>query len=871
MNEHEASTVPAAAMDEETAESIADGKKIVDFISGVVIPAGDEEVQATQVFSRQLVEDYGYPRELIQTRPQFKVKSKPSDKSGTYPVDIAVFRNSAKLDSDLYIVVESKRRGETPETGNDRQIFNYMNLCSAELCVWTDGTNREFFRKVAKGGRIDYVPVPNLPRYGESIDEIGRYRRNGLTPPQNLNITFRALRSHLAGNAVGTTRDEMLATQLINIVFCKIFDEKFTKADDMVEFRRELEDSPATVSRRIQTLFAKVKSKYQDVFDKQDSITLDDDALAYVVGELQPYALTEAKRDAVGEAFEVFIGATLKGGQGQFFTPRNVIQVMVELIDPGKDDLVIDPACGPAGFLVESLRHKWSKVDREADDLGWSDSARAEERASVAMKTIFGIEKDNFLAKVAKAYMAIMGDGKSGIFCEDSLDFPRNWASATRSHVSERRFDVVLANPPFGKDIKVTGDKLSQYQLAHVFKTVDGEPVRTDRLRKEQNPQVLFVERCLQLAKDGGKIGLILPETYFHAPRPRYVTDFMTRHNVMALVDLPHNTFRPFNNAKCVAIIFQKNRPQQKSIKMVAAEQMGHDNRGAPIFKYDSAEHVVTKDLWDDLHEALLELRGQGDTDFTFDVDAKQVKRERYFIPRYYWPRLTLDVQPPEGVATEWRTLQEFIDAGALEMMPGHGSPPATQKGKGRFPYVRVADIINWEVYRNPTSFVPRSTYEKFSAKRPLKVSDVLYVSRGSYRIGDVAMVGPNDTEAMITREIHILRTIADNSEGLDPFYLLYLLTTPQVATQTASKVFIDTTLPTIADRYLRIKLPWAKDEGLRQEISIRIGAAVTKRWSAMSEIRSLIDGLRPEEDGPENEGLFEPVDSSDPENESIG
>lgn len=822
-------------------DDVASGKKVIDFVSGRVIPATPEETETTQPASKQLVEDYGYLKSHIRTRPQHRVKARPS--GGEYPVDIAVFHNEACREEDLYIVFECKRSGEAPETGNDRQIFNYLRFSSAHIGVWTNGDERLIFRKIVDKDQINFEQIPNLPRMGETVDSIGKYLRKNLVAPRNLNVTFRTLRSHLAGNTVGTTRDEVLATQLINLVFCKIYDEKFKAMDSLVDFRVGIGEDPEEVRRRILSVFEKVKAKYSEVFDSTDSISLDAKALSYVVGELQPFCLIEAPRDAVGEAFEVFVGSTLKGAQGQFFTPRNVIQLMVEIIKPKPTDLVIDPACGPAGFLVESLRHKWLELDLQAEKFAWTPAALAEEKTSTAIKTINGIEKDSFLAKVAKAYMAIMGDGKGGIYCEDSLERPSNWSATTKQHVFLQRFDVVLANPPFGKDIKVSGkEKLEQYELA--YKHVKGQ--RTNKLEETQNPQILFVERCIQLAKDGGIVGLILPETYFHAPSTKIVTETMTKHNVLALIDLPHNTFRPFNNAKCVSIIFQKNRLQQEKILMVAADEMGHNHQGKPLYRYNRATHTVSDEIWDDLTVALEELRGERQHEYTFEVDAQTVKNEGIFIPRYYWPKLIREIEVRDPEAIEWKTLRELIAAGAVEQRAGHGSPPAQFKGKGSYPYIRVKDIINWEIYRDPTSMIPKSEFDRLTAKCPLNFEDVVYVSRGSYRIGDAGIVGPEDEDVALTREIHILRVIKGNSAGLSPYYLLYLLSSNAVAQQTKARVFLDTTLPNISDRYLDIRLPWETDSARRAEISSRVESALKAKWSAMANVRKLLSEIRP-------------------------
>jgi type I restriction enzyme M protein len=114
----------------------------------------------------------------------------------------------------------------------------------------------------------------------------------------------------------------------------------------------------AAVKRRILDLFDKVKTTvYDDVFNPNDTINLDAESVRYVVGELQNYCVMDANRDAIGDAFEVFVGPALRGTEGQFFTPRNVVQMMVALLDPKPGERIIDPACGSGGFLITALGH----------------------------------------------------------------------------------------------------------------------------------------------------------------------------------------------------------------------------------------------------------------------------------------------------------------------------------------------------------------------------------------------------------------------------------------------------------------------------------------------------------------------------------
>ena len=813
-----------------------------DYVSGLRVQPTAEEVGATQPFSRTLVLDYNYPKSHITTRPQHRVKSSPSDNSRSYPIDIAIFSDARKRESDLFIIVEAKRPDR--RDGED-QLRDYMRFSTATLGVWTNGSERTFWHKKQSPLGIEFVQIPSLPRYGESLESIGKYRKRDLVVPDDLRAIFRAMRSHLAANVVGTSRDEVLAVQLINLVFCKIYDERFTDPDGLLDFRFEAGEDAQAVRDRISLLFEKVKAKYSGVFDTDDSISLDAASLAYAVGELQGYNLLDSSREAVGEAFETFVGATLKGSQGQFFTPRNVVATIVELIQPKRDELVLDPACGAGGFLIESLRNKWAQIDQLGAQLGWTESALSEERASEAMKTIYGIEKDELLGKVAKAYMAIMGDGKGGIYFADSLDRPDSWPSSMRSHVSLGKFDVVLANPPFGKDIHVTGlDKLGQYELAYPWSESkrNGQWTKSAKLKKRQNPQTLFIERCLQFVRIGGRLGIILPESFFHAPNAKYVRNFLSKHNIVALFDLPHNTFRPYNNAKCVALIIEKGRPQQEKILMAVAEEMGHDHLGRPLFRWDSESDRSTDELWDDTKTIRAELAAAEKDDsvlrrLTFYVDASTVMERDIYIPRYYWPEANVHERLANDDSTELRSIRSLINEGVLLSSAGHGSPEAKYKGRGHIPYIRVKDVINWELYKDPTSRIPGHVFVKLTGSKQLKTQDVIMVNRGSYRIGDSAMVGPQDVEVALTRELQIFRSL---SAELDPYYLLYLFNHRDVQAQIKTKVFIDTTLPTLGDRWRELELPFHTEPAVRREIASAVRNALEGRWASMSQIEAL-------------------------------
>lgn len=557
---------------------------IIDFISGIEVKATPEEVEAVQVFSRILVEDYGYPKKLIATHPQYRVKIRPSDERKEYPIDIGVFSDSAKTDDDIEIVVECKKKNR--KDGRS-QLEDYLRFCKAQLGVWFNGEERFFLRKYEKDGKILFKEIPNIPRFGQRIEDIGQFKRRDLKPTHNLKGTFKALRNYLAANTVGATRDEVLAQQLINLIFCKIYDERFTEPDEIVSFRAGVEENPQEVRTRIVELFEKVKRKYKEVMDAKDDITLDAKSLVYVVGELQNYCLIEVERDTIADAFETFIGHALKGGQGQFFTPRNVVKMIVDILNPSDEDYIIDPSCGSGGFLVEALRYIWRTLDDEGKKYHWNAANLKEEKMEVALNKICGLDKDYFLSKVAKAYMAVLGDGKSGIFCEDSLDIMQNWQDKTKIKIGAGKFSILMTNPPFGSRIPVRGEeKLKQYELAYKWK-LDKKTGQWEKakLKEKESPQVLFIERDIQLLADYGKMGIVLPDGVFGNDTFGYIRNWLrAQGRILAIIDIPIETFQPHTSTKTSVLIFQKlpkeEIPEEYEIFMAIAETCGHDRRG---------------------------------------------------------------------------------------------------------------------------------------------------------------------------------------------------------------------------------------------------------------------------------------------------
>ncbi|MCL2074354.1 MAG: N-6 DNA methylase [Marinilabiliaceae bacterium] len=740
---------------------------ITDYISGIQVRVTHEEIDAVQTLSRQLVEDYGYPKEHIQTHPQYRVKVRPSDTKKEYPVDISVFSSPLKMDETLTIIGECKKKNRKD---GRTQLENYLTLSSAYLGVWFNGEERFFIRKFIKpNGKIIFEEIPNIPKYGQRIEDIGRFTRSDLKPTHNLKTIFKSLRNHLAANTIGATRDEVLAQQLINIIFCKIYDEKYTAPNEMVRFRAGVDESPQEVENRILELFKEVKTNLPDVIDYEDKITLDTKSLIFIVGELQNYSLMESERDVVADAFETFIGHALKGGLGQFFTPRNVVKMIVEILQPNENDKIIDPACGSGGFLIESLKSVWEKIETKYTKLGWNKVDIVKKQIEVATKNFRGIDKDYFLSKVAKAYMNLVGDGTTGIFCEDSLENPKNWSSDTKTKIELESFDVVLTNPPFGKSIPVTGtNKLEQYNLGYKWKLNKNSLFEKDKLKTNEAPEILFIERCLQLLKPTGRMGIVLPDGFFNESESYMRQWLLTQVKIIAIIDVCKETFQPNTQTKTSLLFFEKLNTQQipdYEIFMGVAYFCGHNRRGFQIDKDDIPTILSQFKMWQN---------GQKieQTKNYFVTYLSLLKETNFWMPKHFSPYYT---QAIDKVKSKYQLVKlgEIADFKKGDEPGSANYIDFIDHSETDIPFIRTGDLVNFSVNQLPDNFVDEEIY--FKLNQDLQSKDILFTKDG--KIGITAMVKDNDKVVIASGILRIrLTKMAQQKYGITPEYLFAVL-----------------------------------------------------------------------------------------------
>jgi type I restriction enzyme M protein len=662
---------------------------------------------------------------------------------------------------------------------------------------------------------------PTLLDLAERTKEKRTISITDLKPINNLKLIFREIRDYFAGNVTGITRDEKIAQNIMRLLFCKIYDEK--NSVDAVEFSNRPNENYNLFRSRIDNLFERVRKNYPDIFEPNEKIEIKSEELSFIVSKLEDYSILNADRDVIGDAFEELIGTTFRGGEGQFFTPRNVVQMMLDVLSPQKGERVIDPACGSGGFLAYALRHF---ISNKHDSF-----------------YIAGIDKDAFLAKIAKIYLSLIGDDEFHIHCENSLEVPSRWSKNTQRNIHLGSFDVVLTNPPFGAKIPVVGQELlEQYHLGHAWENGD-KWIRTNKLLDKQPPQVLFIERCLHLLRDGGRLGIVLPEGIFGNPSDRYIWEYISGiASVIGVVSLSQETFQPSTHTKTSVLFLKKTMKRPKSIFMAIAHNIGHNKNGKPIYKKCAASgrEVLDDDLPTITANFIAHNIGKRiDNHLGFRIDYADLN-DHIFIPEYYNPEIRKELETLKASDKYLLvSIGDLIDKGVLQVRRGN-EIGSQFYGTGEIPFVRTSDIVNWEVKFDPIKAVSEEVYREYKGSQDIQENDILFVNDGTFLIGRTAMVTKLDLKIIIQSHVRKIRVLDKNF--INPHYLFYLLNSKVVRKQIDSKTFVQATISTIGNRLREIVLPISIDKNEVKKITNEIENIINKKAELRDKTVKIVD-----------------------------
>ena len=524
----------------------------------------DTEEQVRASLYIQLIKDYGYQKEKIDLEVTVPRRT-PSDRA-----DIVIYKDSEL--KEPFLVIECKKDGitEAEYTQAIEQAFGNANGLRAKYAAVIAGTTRTVFDVAGfKPGEREKNVIADIPkRYGS----VPQYRFiKGDTDKElstiNREDLIRALEKCHDTIWAGGQRDPTDAfDEIAKLLFCKLQDEKEeTKRGDPYKFQIGTHESSEEVFKRINAIYQKAKQKDSEVF--KEDVLLPANKVYSVVEHLQSISLSKTDLDTKGVAFERFMEDFFKGKMGQFFTPREIIRFCVKIFNPQTDQSILDPACGSGGFLLNSM-----DFIKEFAEKNFDESEARDVWHKFAMRNLYGIEINDKIARVCKMNMIIHDDGHTNIISIDALsDFSE--INNTHRNFKENSFDMILTNPPFGAVIKKTEHPyLQKYEFG--------------RDKDSQKTEILFIERCLSFLKEGGKLGIVLPDGILTNSTLQFVRDFvMANTQILAIVSLPSIAFSHFGAGVKSSLVFLRKKKQNSDlgnypIFMAIAEHIGYDATG---------------------------------------------------------------------------------------------------------------------------------------------------------------------------------------------------------------------------------------------------------------------------------------------------
>lgn len=371
-----------------------------------------------------------------------------------------------------------------------------------------------------------------------------------------------------------------LEEQESTLPISKIMTTSFGNVEEYASCLRALYREAVNYDLRVFRLKIPEYERSRGVFDLP--IFLSSAALVKGFQLIEEFSLKNSDTDLKGRAFQKVLSKSIRSGMGQYFTPVQVCQLMVEIAAPTSSELILDPFCGSGHFLTESLAH----VRRTTPD-------HTKEYHEFAFGKMHGIEKSDRMTRVAMTDMRLNGDGHSNIRCTDALLDFRNYPD-----LKSESFDLVLTNPPFGSILGAAAfSALAKFTLA------EG--------RKKVPLEIVGLERAINFLRPGGRIGIILPESIFNAESLKYVREWLlSKLAIRIIIDLPNETFAPFGaNVRSGILFGRKLRPGEKvsasqKVCMIRIDNLGYDASGRELKESEvveaikSAKKFLQKEGW---------------------------------------------------------------------------------------------------------------------------------------------------------------------------------------------------------------------------------------------------------------------------------
>ena len=557
----------------------------------------EEKVQA-ETFLRLMI-DYNYPEKRIKQFVPVTMGREVKE------ADIIVYKDDMCLEP--YILVECKKQevseAEFQQTIN--QAFGYAYATAGELkYVWvTSSIKSEFFEVDQSSNTRNQLPdipqfgVKDVATYKYVYDaqylpiESGKQRFFDLSVIDQSELTRRFKQAHEALWAGGQLNPSEAFDELDKLIFCKIWDERkprrmgdpydfqvitVSKEEEKDEDERRLIEND-NLYKRVIALYEEGRKKDKEVF--RDNIRLTPEKIRTVVGYLESVNLGETDLDSKGRAFETFMGSFFRGNFGQYFTPREIVKFIVDVLPIEHDSKVLDTSCGSGGFLLYAL----NKVRNKATELypNYSKDVRQYDRwhkywHDFAEKNLFGIEISEQISRAAKMNMIIHDDGHTNVITSDGLVSDETIIEKTNNlGFKYGTFDFIITNPPFGSTVRQSEQAyLKTYQLGK--KKEDWLAVGTlpPNTRDGQSTEVLFIEQDYKFLKEGGYLAIVLPDGILTNSSMQYVrTQIEDWFRIVAVVSMPQTAFMANGAGVKSSVLFLRKWTKKETEQFVSTKK----------------------------------------------------------------------------------------------------------------------------------------------------------------------------------------------------------------------------------------------------------------------------------------------------------
>jgi type I restriction enzyme M protein len=574
------------------------------------------EEKVRQEFLKVLTEEYGYSPDQFAEEVEVTGRG-----SGQARADFVIWRSAQdkRDDKNPLIIVECKADNVTIKPQDYWQGDHYARLTGAFFLVTHNSKETKYWRVIHDKMPKTLEEIENIPHANASDKEV----RELLARLKIFKEDEFADLLHQCHNVIRNREKKDPAAafdEIAKILFVKVGHERRLRAGrqrqnlftaDFLDQQGQIYDDP------IDALFDQTKKEYKadQIFDPDERVNLKPATVREIVRLLERYNLSDTSNDIKGIAFERFLGRTFRGEIGQFFTPRTIVEFMVQMVEPKEGDVICDPASGSGGFLIrffEIVREQiMADVDRQYQEFKEQIDAKRlspDERAellsqkydelqttidqnikgsrpwNLANRCIFGCDANDRMARTSKMNMIMHGDGHGGVHHHDGF--------INVNGIFEKRFDIVLTNPPFGanveqsdvvldSDVSVPDEVEERYisEYGNLYKDAIARvraakkkpiaslfdlPKKSGRIKTE----ILFIERCLALLKPGGRMGIVLPEGIFNNPSLAYVREYVEDLAFLrAVISLPQETFYSSGTSVKASLLFLQKFTDQEQIE----------------------------------------------------------------------------------------------------------------------------------------------------------------------------------------------------------------------------------------------------------------------------------------------------------------